>query len=36
VLPATSHIAMSGATKVLEPMVTAFLDDTPPANPSLW
>ena len=36
VLPATSHIAMSGAVKVLEPMVTAFLDDAPPANPSLW
>ena len=36
VLPATSHIAMSGEVKVLEPMVTRFLDDAPPANPSLW
>ena len=36
ILPATSHIAISGETKVLEPMVTAFLDDVPPANPSLW
>jgi pimeloyl-ACP methyl ester carboxylesterase len=36
VLPATSHIAMSGAAKTLEPMVTSFLDDAPPANPSLW
>jgi pimeloyl-ACP methyl ester carboxylesterase len=36
VLPATSHIAMSGAAKILEPMVTSFLDDAPPANPSLW
>jgi pimeloyl-ACP methyl ester carboxylesterase len=36
ILPATSHIAMSGEAKVLEPMVTAFLDDAPPANPSLW
>jgi pimeloyl-ACP methyl ester carboxylesterase len=36
ILPATSHIAISGETKVLEPMVTAFLDDAPPANPSLW
>lgn len=22
--------------QVLEPMITAFLDDAPPANPSLW
>ena len=36
ILPATSHIAISGEVKVLEPMVTAFLDDAPPANPSLW
>lgn len=36
VLPATSHVAMSGEAKVLAPMVTAFLDDAPPANPSLW
>lgn len=36
ILPATSHIGISGEVKVLEPMVTAFLDDAPPANPSLW
>jgi pimeloyl-ACP methyl ester carboxylesterase len=36
ILPATSHISISGAVEVLEPMITAFLDDTPPANPSLW
>jgi hypothetical protein len=32
ILPATSHIAISGETKVLESMVTPFLDDAPPAN----
>jgi pimeloyl-ACP methyl ester carboxylesterase len=36
ILPATSHIAISGEAKVLESMVTPFLDDAPPANPSLW
>lgn len=36
VLPATSHISISAAVPVLEPMMTAFLDDVPPANPSLW
>jgi hypothetical protein len=36
VLPATSHIGISGEAKVLEPMVTPFLDDAPPANPSLF
>jgi pimeloyl-ACP methyl ester carboxylesterase len=36
ILPATSHISISGAVSVLEPMITAFLDDVPPANPSLW
>jgi len=36
ILPATSHIAMSGAAKTLEAMVTPFLDNAPPANPSLW
>jgi pimeloyl-ACP methyl ester carboxylesterase len=35
ILPATSHIAISGVVQVLEPMITAFLDDVPPANPSL-
>lgn len=36
ILPATSHIAISGEAKVLEAMVTPFLDDAAPANPSLW
>jgi hypothetical protein len=35
-LPATSHISISTAVQVFEPMITAFLDDVPPANPSLW
>ncbi len=35
ILPATSHIAISGETKVLEAMVTPFLDDALPANPAL-
>ena len=35
ILPATSHIAISGAAKVLESMVTPFLEDAPPANPPL-
>jgi hypothetical protein len=32
ILPATSHIAISAVVQVLEPMITAFLDDVPPAN----
>jgi pimeloyl-ACP methyl ester carboxylesterase len=36
ILPATSHISISAAVHVLEPMITAFLDDVPPANPSLF
>jgi pimeloyl-ACP methyl ester carboxylesterase len=36
ILPATSHISISKAVPLLEPMITAFLDDVPPANPSLW
>lgn len=36
ILPATSHIALSGESKLLEAMVTPFLEDAPPANPSLW
>ena len=36
VLPATSHISISAVVRVLEPMITAFLDDVPPATPSLW
>jgi pimeloyl-ACP methyl ester carboxylesterase len=35
ILPATSHIAISGETKVLESMVTPFLEDALPANPAL-
>jgi pimeloyl-ACP methyl ester carboxylesterase len=35
ILPATSHIGISAQVKVLEPMVTAFLDDVPPFNPAL-
>lgn len=36
VLPATSHISISRAAPVLEPLITAFLDDEPPGNQSLW
>jgi pimeloyl-ACP methyl ester carboxylesterase len=36
ILPATSHIGISGEVKVLESLVTPFLEDAPPANPSLW
>jgi pimeloyl-ACP methyl ester carboxylesterase len=36
ILPATSHISISGVVPVLESMITAFLDDVPPANPALW
>jgi pimeloyl-ACP methyl ester carboxylesterase len=36
ILPATSHISISAVVQVLEPMITAFLDDEPPANPPLW
>ncbi len=36
ILPATSHISIAAVVQVLEPMITAFLDDVPPANPSLW
>ena len=36
ILPATSHVSISAAVQVLEPMITEFLDDVPPANPSLW
>jgi pimeloyl-ACP methyl ester carboxylesterase len=36
VLPATSHVSISTVVQVLEPMITAFLDDVPPVNPSLW
>jgi pimeloyl-ACP methyl ester carboxylesterase len=36
ILPATSHIGISGETAVLVPMVTAFLDDAPPTTPDLF
>jgi pimeloyl-ACP methyl ester carboxylesterase len=36
ILPATSHIGISGETAVLVPMVSAFLDDVPPAMPDLF
>jgi pimeloyl-ACP methyl ester carboxylesterase len=36
VLPATSHVAISAAVELLEPMISAFLDDEPPASPALW
>lgn len=30
------EVSISAAVPVLEPMITAFLDDVPPASPSLW
>jgi pimeloyl-ACP methyl ester carboxylesterase len=36
ILPATSHIGISGESAVLVPMVSAFLDDEPPATPELF
>ena len=36
ILPATSHIGISGQSEVLAPMVTAFLDDVPPSTPDLF
>ena len=36
ILPATSHISISALVQILGPMITAFLDDVPPENPSLW
>ena len=35
-LPATSHIGISGESALLVPMVSAFLDDVPPATPDLF
>jgi hypothetical protein len=35
-LPATSHIGVAGASAVLAPMVTEFLDDVMPATPDLF
>lgn len=36
VLPATSHVGIVGESAVLAPMVSAFLDDVPPATPELF
>lgn len=36
VLPAMSHIALAGQSEMLVPMVSAFLDDVPPATPELF
>jgi pimeloyl-ACP methyl ester carboxylesterase len=36
VLPATSHIGLSGQADALVPLVTAFLDDVPPVTPELF
>jgi pimeloyl-ACP methyl ester carboxylesterase len=33
ILPATSHLGIFGEAAVLAPMVSAFLDDVPPATP---
>jgi pimeloyl-ACP methyl ester carboxylesterase len=36
ILPAMSHIGIAGETALLAPMVSAFLDDVPPATPDLF
>lgn len=36
VLPAMSHIGLAGESKLLVPMVNAFLDDRPPSTPELF
>ena len=36
VLPATSHVGISGEAATLVPMVRAFLDDVPPTTPNLF
>ncbi len=36
VLPAMSHVGISGESKILVPMVNAFLDDVPPTTPELF
>lgn len=36
VLPATSHIGISGESDIVVPMVTAFLDDVAPTTPQLF
>jgi hypothetical protein len=36
VLPAMSHIGLSGESELLIPMISAFLDDVPPTTPELF
>ena len=36
VLPAMSHIGLSGESQLLVPIVSAFLDDVPPVTPELF
>jgi pimeloyl-ACP methyl ester carboxylesterase len=36
ILPAMSHVGISGESAVLVPMVEAFLDDVPPTTPQLF
>jgi pimeloyl-ACP methyl ester carboxylesterase len=36
ILPAMSHVGISGETAVLVPLVSAFLDDVPPTTPALF
>src|SRR6185369_15091771 len=36
VLPAMSHIGLSGQSELLVPIVSAFLDDVPPTTPELF
>jgi pimeloyl-ACP methyl ester carboxylesterase len=36
ILPATSHVSISGQSSVLAPMVSAFLDDVTPTTPDLF
>ena len=36
ILPATSHVGIAAQSALLAPMVSAFLDDVPPATPALF
>ena len=36
VLPAMSHVGLAGESKMLVPIVSAFLDDVPPTTPELF
>jgi len=36
ILPAMSHIGISGQSELLVPMVSAFLDDVLPTTPELF